>query len=190
MAEALPNPAAGQLKGKIGNLVYYKLNGKPCVRSVPHRTVPSTPAQKNNQTRFRAASKFAHSTLTDPKQKARYEAAAARTGSTAYNAAVSDFMHPPVITEVDLTGYTGRAGQLIRIRAEEKKIGAAAVSLVIADRTQAVLEQGAACVEDDGVTWWYAAQKDIPPDQLLWITVRAEDQPGQCTSKALRHVTG
>jgi hypothetical protein len=48
---------------------------------------------KANQNQFRAASKFAHSTLTDPTQNARYSAAAARTGSTAYNVAVSDFMH-------------------------------------------------------------------------------------------------
>jgi hypothetical protein len=99
-------------------------------------------------------------------------------------------MHSPVITEVDLTGYTGRAGQFIRIRAEEKKIGAAAVNVVIADRTQAVLEQGAAYVENDGLTWWYTAQQEIPPDRSLWITVTALDQPGHRTSKTLRYVTG
>jgi hypothetical protein len=146
--------------------------------------------RQNNQDRFRAASKFAHSTLTDPKQKARYSAAAAKTGSSAYNVAVSDFMHAPVITEVDLSGFTGRAGQFIRIRAEEKMIGAAAVQVVIADGTQAVLEQGAASLEKDGVTWWYTAQQEIPPDRSLWITITAVDQPGHRTSKTLRHVTG
>jgi len=98
-------------------------------------------------------------------------------------------MHLPVITEVDLTGFTGRAGQFIRIRAEEKKIGAAAVNVVIADRAQAVLEQGAACVDNDGITWWYTAQQDIPPYQSLWITVTAVDQPGRRTGKTLRLVT-
>ena len=190
MAKSVPNASAGKLKGRIGDLVYYELNGKPFVREAPHREAPPTPAELDNQGRFRSASKFAHSTLTDPQQKARYSAAAARTGSTAYNVAVSDFMHPPVITEVDLTRYTGRAGQFIRIRAEEKKIGAAAVHVVIADRTQAVLEQGEACSENDGTTWWYTARQDIPPDGLLWITVTAVDQPGHRTSKNLRHVTG
>ena len=157
---------------------------------MPHREVPPTPTEKEHQDRFRAASEFAQSTLTDPKQRARYAAAAAKTGSTAHNVAVSDFMHAPVITEVDLTGFTGDAGQFIRIRAEEKKIGAAAVNVVIADRTQAVLEQGAASVANDGVTWWYSAQQEIPPDRSLWITVTAVDQPGHRTSKTLRHVTG
>jgi hypothetical protein len=188
MAKSVPNASAGKLKGRIGDLVYYELNGKPVVRSVPHREVPPTPAEQDNQDRFRAASKFAHSTLTDPKQKARYSAAAAKTGATAYNVAVSDFMHAPVITEVDLSGFTGGAGQFIRIRAEEKMIGAAAVEVVIADRTQAVLEQGAASLDNDGVTWWYTVE--IPPDRSLWITITAVDQPGHRTSKTLRHVTG
>ena len=190
MAKSVPNASAGKLKGRIGDLVYYELNGKPCVRGVPHREVPPTPAEKNNRDRFRAASKFAPSTLTDPTQKARYSAAAAKTGSTAYNVAVSDFMHAPVITEVDLTGFTGGAGQFIRIRVEEKKIGAATVKVVIADRSQTVLEQGAASLENDGVTWSYTAQEEIPQDRSLWITITAVDQPGHRTSKTLRHVTG
>jgi hypothetical protein len=190
MAKSVPNPSAGNLKGRIGHLVFYELNGKPCVRSVPHRKEPPTSAEKNNRRRFRAASKYAHSTLSDPKQKARYAEAGAKTGSSAYNVAVSDFMHSPVITEVDLTGYTGRACQSIRIRVEEKLIGATAVTVVIADQSKALLEHGAADVEDGGTMWCYAAQEDIRPDQLLWITVTAEDQPGNRTSKTLRHVTG
>jgi hypothetical protein len=93
-------------------------------------------------------------------------------------------------TELDLTGYTGRAGQFIRIRAEKKKFGAAAVNVVIADGTEAVLEQGAASAEDDGITWRHAAQQDIAPDRPLWITVTAQDQAGHRTRKTLRHVTG
>ena len=100
MAKSVPNPSAGKLKGKIGDLVYYQLNGKPCVLSVPRREEPPTPAEMDNQARFRAASKFAHSTLSDPIQRTRYSAAAAKTGSTAYNVAVSDFMHWPVITRL------------------------------------------------------------------------------------------
>lgn len=190
MAKSIPHPSSSNLQGRIGNLVFYQLKGKPCVRSVPHRSGSPTPAEQNNQHRFAAASKFAHFTLTDSTQKERYAKAAAKTRSSAYNVAVSDFMHSPAITEVDLTGYTGRAGQSIRVRAEEKMIGATAVNVVIADRTKALLEQGAARVEDNGVTWVYVAQQDTPPDQCLWITVTAEDQPGNRSSKTLRHVTG
>jgi|SRR5579862_9859202 len=190
MAKSVPNASTGNLKGRIGDLVYYKFHGEPCVRGVPHREDPPTPPEEKNRSRFRAASKFGQSTLTDPEQKARYAAAAARTGSTAYNVAVSDFMHCPVITEVDLTAYTGRAGQIIRMRVEEKKIGAVAVGIRIEDDTRTVvLEEGMATVADDGFTWSYTALKDSPPDRYLWITITAQDQPRNRTAKTVRHMT-
>jgi hypothetical protein len=190
MAKSVPDPSGRKLKGRVGNFVYYELNGNTYVRTVPRREEPPTPAELRNQSRFRAAAKFAHATLTDPEQNARYAAAGSRCGSSAYNVAVSDFMRAPVITEVDLTGYTGQTGQSIRIRAEEKKIGASTVNLVIADSAKVVWEEGAATAEDDGVTWRYAAQRDLPADRSLWITVTAKDQPGNRTSKTVRHVTG
>jgi hypothetical protein len=105
--------------------------------------------------------------------------------------AVSDFMHCPVITEVDLTGYTGRAGQIIRMRVEEKKIGAVAVDVRVEnDSRTAILEQGTATVAEDGFTWSYTALTDMPPDCYLWITVRAQDQPLNRTAKTVRHMTG
>jgi hypothetical protein len=53
-----------------------------------------------------------------------------------------------------------------------------------------LVEKGTAHMSTDGVTWWYAAQKDLAPDQLLWITVTAADQPGHRTTKVMRHLTG
>ena len=149
-----------------------------------------TKAEKNNQSRFRLASKFAQAALTDPVQKARYEEAAKGTDGSAQNVAVSDFMMFPTLAEIDLTGYTGRAGELIKVRAEEGKVGAVEVTVVIADSAKATLEQGAAVMEKDGKTWIYAAQGELPPDQAVWITVTARDQPGNETTKTLRHTTG
>jgi hypothetical protein len=104
--------------------------------------------------------------------------------------AVSDFYHAPDLSEVDLSAYTGRAREFIRIRAEEGRIGAAEVHVLIADQDETTLEEGAASVATDGVTWWYAAQKDLDPDQLLWVTVTAVDQPGNRTTKTVRHLSG
>ena len=44
-----------------------------------------------------------------------------------YEVLVCDFYHAPVVVEVDLSGYTGRAREFIRVRAEEGRIGAAEV---------------------------------------------------------------
>ena len=94
------------------------------------------------------------------------------------------------MTEVDLSRYTGRTGEFIRIRAEEGGIGAAEVRVKIADGAEAVLEAGTASMEIDGVTWCYATQSDLEPDQRLWITVTAIDQPGNKTTKIVRHLSG
>jgi hypothetical protein len=90
--------------------------------------------------------------------------------------AVSDYYHFPEVAEVDISGYRGKAGELIRVRVEEGRIGAAEVRVAIASPAEAILEQGAPSMETDGVTWWYAAQSDLAPGQPLWITVTV-DQP-------------
>jgi hypothetical protein len=121
--------------------------------------------------------------------RARYQKAAMETDLSAQNLAVSDFMKSPVLVEIDLSAYTGQAGELIKVVAEEGRVGAAEVSIVIADAAKTVLEQGKAAAQADGVSWWYAARIDVPPDQPLWITVSATDQPGNQTVRTLRHTT-
>ena len=135
-----PSRMLPRVNSKAGSASFSALNSTANLVSAACRTGKSRPPQPRRPTchRFRAASKFANSTLTDPAQNTRYSAAAARNGSTAYNVAVSDFMHSPGITEVNLTRHTRRAGQSIRIRGEEEMTGAAAVNVVIADGTRVV----------------------------------------------------
>ena len=190
MAKRSPHPLAGDIQGLIGGLVFYRYKGKPCLRRRPVRTHKFSPAERKNQSRFGQASQYAHAVLQDSVQRARYEQAANGTDLSVQNLAVSDFMHFPVIDEVDLTGYTGRTGERIRIRAEEGNLGAASVRVIIADRNKTVQEEGVATLEGP-VSWWsYTAWKEFPPDQPVWITVTASDQPGNKTSKTLRHTTG
>ena len=190
MAKRRNNPLASDFHGKVGDLVFYTRKGKPCVRRAPVRHKKFTPAEKKNQSRFGQASRYAKAVLIDAAQKARYEAAAKSTGASAQNLAVSDFMHSPNLVEIDLSEYTGRKGERIRVQAEEGVLGAAGVKIVIADRTKAVLEQGAAIQEKEGDWWSYTAQEELPLDQALWITATASDQPGNKTAKTVRHSTG
>jgi hypothetical protein len=190
MAKRIDNPLIPEVVGRVGKLVYYRRKGKPCVRRTPNRTAEFTDAEKKNQSKFGRASHFASAVLTDPTQKTRYERAAAGTDGSAQNLAVSDFMHDPVITEVDLSGFTGQAGEVIKIRAEEDVLGAAAVRVSIANRAKTILEQGNALVEKTGFWWSYSAQKTSAPDQAIWITVTASDQAGNKVVKTVRHVTG
>lgn len=77
-----------------------------------------SPAQREHQARFREASAYA-------KQAAQrvpiYAEKAKKTGQPAYNVALADFMHPPEILGIDLSGYTGKAGEVIRIQARDDR---------------------------------------------------------------------
>lgn len=184
-----PHPLA-DFDGQLGDLVFYHCKGKPCVRRAPVREKPFTSAEVQSQARFRLASKFAQAVLKDPVQRARYQQAARETGRSAQNLAVSDFLLAPSLAEIDLSGYTGRAGEFIKVVAKEGGIGAAEVKVIIADAAKAVLEEGSAGMENDGLSWAYPAKLDLPPDQPVWITVTAADQPGNRTTRTLRHTTG
>src|SRR5215470_2068683 len=132
MAKPVSNPFAGVV-GRIGRLVFYYRNGKPCVRQAPTRTSEPTPAEQHNHSRFRLASIFASAVLKDPVQSARYTKAAKQTDGSAQNLAVSDFLLSPTVKEIDLSRYSGRAGEFIKITVEEGKIGATGVEVLIAD---------------------------------------------------------
>ena len=189
MPKRRPHPLA-DFDGQLGRLVHYHWKGQPCIRRSPVREKPATPPEFKNQSRFALATSFARSVLTDALQRVRYERAAQKTLLSAHNVAVSDFMRSPTLAEIDLSRYSGRAGEFIRVVAEEGKIGAAAVKVAIADAAKVVLEEGPASMESDGVTWWYPAQMGLSPDQPVWITVTATDQPGNRTVRTLRHTTG
>jgi hypothetical protein len=190
MAKVTNNPTTGDLEGTLGGLVFYMRKGTHCARRRPVRRKKFTSAEKKNQSRFGQASAFAKTVLNDAAQKARYEQAAKATKGSAQNLAVSDFMHAPNLAEIDLSDYTGQSGESIRVRAEEGVLGAVAVKVIIADSGKSPVEQGAATLEDNGPWWSYTTQKQVSEDQPLWITITATDQPGNKTTKTLRHSTG
>ena len=190
MAKRILNPSIGEIIGTVGDLVCYQRNGKSFARRRPVRKKPFQAAERANQQRFYLAQQFANAVLTVPEQRARYEKAAEGTDASAHNLAVSDFYRYPSVGDVDVTRYTGRAGEFISIHAEEGRIGVAAVLVRIEGREAMLLEEGHAVMAMDGVTWSYAAQSDLGPGQPLWITVTAIDQARNKTIKTVRHLSG
>ena len=54
MGKLIPNPAAGMIEGKVGELVYVRLaDGSVVVRRRPVRQAPWTVKQVGTQVRFR-----------------------------------------------------------------------------------------------------------------------------------------
>jgi hypothetical protein len=173
MAKVRNNIVVQGLSGSLGDQLVIKQDkaGRTIVSVKPtfdeHRTFSDS--QKAQQTKFQEAAAYAKAAKTE----AVYAQEAAGTPKSAYNVAMADWFHPPEIVEVNLEGWTGQAGQPIRIRALDD-VQVKQVTVVITDEDDAVLEQGAATVEG---TWWVytttAAATGHPK-----VLVSAQDLPG------------
>lgn len=131
-------------------------------------------AQKGQQGRLRDAALYAKSVIG---REAIYTVMAAGTARTAYNVAISDWFHAPVIAAMDLSCWTGRAGEPIRIMALDD-VMVKRVTVSISDEQGRLLERGEADPEDD--EWWvYTTTQAVAGHPR--VTAVAEDLPGNTT---------
>ena len=130
--------------------------------------------QLQQQGRFRQAAFYAREAArTEP----IYAERARGTGRTAYNLAVSDWWHPPVIHQIQFLRTDGR----IRVQARDN-VMVTKVEVTLLDEHGGILEQGAALpVEGD---WW-----EYVPGQMsraiTAITATAWDLAGNVTKAML-----
>jgi hypothetical protein len=181
MAKVRKNVLTRGLSGKLGNLVVFRNDGgKTIMSSAPgKRTLPLTEAQQMHQQQFKQAVLYAKAVLADPDKKAEYESAA-RNGESAYNMAVADFLKFPVIQEMDISMYTGQAGDKIRVRATDNfKI--AEVSVTIFKSDNSIVESGIAEPAGNGRDWIYTATHANSPIGGGRIVATVTDGPGHQT---------
>ena len=155
MAKVGKNVLTRGLSGKVGNLVVFRHNGDGTIMSAApgKRTRPLTESQQLHLQQFKEAVIYAKSVMADPDKKAAYQAAV-NNGRSAYNLAVADFIKPPVITEMDISNYTGQAGGKIRVRATDNfKISEIRVTIFKSDDT--IVESGIATADVNGLDWFY-----------------------------------
>ena len=144
-------------RGKIGGLIFRELpDGSTVVTKAPPKKTrrqkkrakqKRSPLQKAHNSRFGEAVIYAKAAQVHP---VYVELAAAAPMMTAYNFALRDFMHPPVIHRVE------RAGGVVRVEASDN-IGVSAVRVSVLDEQGAVLERGEA-VRVDGDWWEFTSQ--------------------------------
>jgi hypothetical protein len=191
MAKAKHNPSTSQLSGKIGDLVYVTTRtGENYVRPAPHRKPKTewTDSQKTEQAGMRDAVLFAKSVNADPAQRQAYEALGRKRCRSAFITALSDKRQRPEILDVDLSGYTGSAGQLIQVKAVDN-VEVASVSVQIRHTESQLLEQGAAVFKARNKRWVYQTQVSLPVQQVtVSIEVTATDRASNTTIKRLAHI--
>ena len=189
MAKMTPNPAAGQLSGTIGDLVFVQQkNGKVGVRRRPVRKAGKQPGEIASQASFIRAVAYAKSVWnTQPELRAKYQTAAQEQGRQGFHLAKADFRLPPNIGDIDLSGYHGSPGDVIRVVATDD-FAVKEVLLVLRHLDGAFIEQGAA-VLDQG-TWDYRAQTQVPAAETITVEAIAVDYPGHAARKRLDHACG
>lgn len=184
MANIRLNPALMSLRGKIGDLVFKKLNGESYVARRPERTnrIPSD-AQKAVQQRFREATVFGKTVMADAQARALYEAAARNRKKPTFSLMVADFFSVPEVSEIDLSTYDGQAGSTIGIRANDD-IMVMSVDVTITNGSGTLFERGAAARSaQDAGRWTYTATTSIPAGTPLHVEVIATDRPGNKGTK-------
>ena len=183
MAKVKLNPALESIQGKVGDLVFKRWEGEEIVCRMPDRTgiVPSA-NQLAQQDKFRLADLYGKAVMADPDSHTVYADASARKGIPAFALSVGDFLNAPAVAEIDLSVYTGKVGDIIRVRASDD-VEVQGVTVAIREQGGDVLEEGAAVWSPATATWAYTATTALGVGQAVSIEVSASDRPGHKTTK-------
>ena len=138
MAKLTLNSALHGIRGRIDNWVYRKFGAGMIIARRPEFTGPASAAQLATREKFRAAAVYAKAVLADPVRQPPYQAAARAKGMSLFAFIMGDFLNPPEVQAIDVTGYHGRAGDLIRMTSGDD-FEIASVNVVICDAAGTVL---------------------------------------------------
>jgi hypothetical protein len=134
----------------------------------------SKEAHQTAQDAFRAAATYAAFASTQDVYVCRAE----DTGATAYDLALIDWFGKPKVFEIDIDTWTGKIGQIVRVKARDN-VMVARLAVVIRDAQGNVLEAGEAVRSEAGSAWWaYTTRSLVPMTPFPCVEAIAWDLPG------------
>lgn len=184
MAQVKDNIVTEGFSGKIGNkLVFRQLGNRTIATKRPRRSEVVSEQQAAHQQRFRKAAAYARLKMQDPAAKAEYEILARQYELTsAFAAAVGDYLTPPEIDTIDTSKYSGGAGDVILITSpNNQKIASLRVSIVLPGGE--VLEEGPAVISPLDASWKYVATVANAIATGIVVKALATDRPGNVVTK-------
>jgi hypothetical protein len=111
-----------------------------------------------------------------------YTCKAKELGTTAYALAVADWYGSPRVLEIDMDGWSGNAGETIRVKARDNLM-VASVTLVIRDSGGKIIETGKALHSKASTAWWnYITKSLVPMVPFPSVQAIALDLPGNRAS--------
>lgn len=172
------------LSGKYDDkVVFRQWKGRTIFAKPPRKQEKPTANQLSRKEIFLKAVDYASVALTDPALKEAYRKMAP-LGLTAYNMAIADYLKSPTIHSIDNGGYSGEAGGLITVVAEDNcRVKSVTVRIALADG--AVIEEGAAVQIGGGRVWIYTTTANNSGLAGSVITAIATDVPNHHTIATL-----
>ncbi|MBU1661925.1 MAG: hypothetical protein KKD28_10700 [Chloroflexi bacterium] len=179
MAKVKGNLMMARLSGSLGDQFIVKRGrgGRTIVCKKPtfQEDREFSPAQLARQQAFREAAAYARTQKGNPV----YIEKAEGTAKCSYNVAIADYLHPPQILEINLSGWVNGDGGTIRVRAQDD-VRVEGVKVTISDETGAFLEEGQAT--EMGALWWEYSTAHAAANNMH-VTVSAKDLPGHVTER-------
>jgi hypothetical protein len=142
---------------------------------VKHKKKP-TDNQVNTRRKFMLASRYAKNVLQNPDILAAYTAKS-RPGLTPYILAVTDYLKPPFIDQLDTSAYSGNPGDKISVTAGDD-FEVASVFVKILTPAGVLIEQGARAFNLVTGNYDFTVTVQVPDLTGVTITARATDMPG------------
>lgn len=171
MAKIKLNSALKAIQGGIDNWIYRLRGGRVIISPRVAPTDPQSAAQVQARERFKLAAAYARSTTPD----AACEHAVRETGWSPFVVMMADYLRPPQVDLINLTGYHGAVGDPITIGASDD-VAVTAVNVAIRNAGLSVLEEGAATLVNG--MWVYTATTARTSGQTVSVTATAVDRPG------------
>jgi len=179
------------MHGKLGGLVFRRCGDHLVVARLPkirHRT--PTPAEAAIRDRFKRAAAYGRSVLADPTLRSLYLPCAKEKKMAPIALCVADYLKSPEVQAIDLSRYTGQAGETIRVTARDD-FEVVGVEVAITEETGQLLERGPARYDLITRTWVYTTTSSGDPKPLdhraeagrRRVEVTATDRPGNKTSR-------
>lgn len=186
MAIIKENPIMTGASGMLGGVVVYRqYRGKTIMCNRPAKRGVITPHQQKMKTRFLEAVVFAKKQIADPATKAIYQPGADSKFTSAYAAALADYLKRPVIEDVDVSNYKGNEGDVVVIKASDvPRTLIVVVSIFGIDGK--VVEHGNAVdnVFNDNYVFKATQRNAFVSGSKILVTVR--DRPGNMVVREVR----
>jgi hypothetical protein len=160
-----------------GIVVYRQYRGKTLLCNRPEKRNTITPHQQKMKSRFLEAVAFAKKMIADPATKALYQPGPESKFTSAYAAALADYLKRPVIDDVDVTGYHGNEGDMIIVKASDIA-RTLTVTMTVMGINGEVIEQGEALPNAFNLDYVFSGRKknNLVHGSVLRVTVT--DKPG------------